>query len=238
MIRALIADDESLARRGLIARLASFDDIEVIAEAADGVRTCREILRLRPDVVFLDIEMPLLVGTEVARSLDSADAPEIIFISAYPEFAVDAFEIRALDYLLKPVTSARLGSAVERLREKLAPGSGNLPYKETLKIRDGDNTKLLPISDIDYISAAGDYMVITAGDQTEIYRTTLSSLADVLTPAGIVRIHRSTLLAPSRVACLERGANGDGYVVLHDGTRLRYSRSFRDGLRTALRLDE
>jgi two-component system LytT family response regulator len=136
------------------------------------------------------------------------------------------------------VTSARLGSAIERLREKLLSRRNGLSEEKTLRIRDGENTTLLPIADIDYVNAAGDYMVISAGNSTLIHRTTLSRLADELAPSGIVRIHRSTLVAPDRILRLVCGANGDGEVVLHDGTRLRYSRSFREALHEAIGLEE
>lgn len=232
MIRALIADDEPLARRGLRLRLAAFDDIDIVAEAADGRRAYDAILDQRPDVAFLDVDMPDLTGTGLAQALGEGDRPEIVFVSAHPEFAVDAFEVRALDYLLKPVSPARLASTIARLRSRLA--AGGRPAIPALEIRDGDTSAILPIESIDYVAAAGDYMVIHARGATHIHRTTMRELEERLAPAGIVRIHRSTLVAPDRVAAVERGDNGDGAVILADGTRLRYSRSCRAALQGAL----
>lgn len=234
-IRALIADDEPLARRGLRSRLARFADVTVVAEASDGVATARAIERERPDVVFLDVDMPLLRGTDLARALDPAGRPQIVFVSAYPEFAVDAFEVSALDYLVKPVAVERLGRTVERLRARLGGTAGGLPA--TLTVRDGEQVTLLPVAEIDYVQAAGDYMVLHARGETLIHRATLTQLLDELEPAGIVRIHRSTLVARQRVRAVERGDSGDGEVLLQDGTRLRYSRSFRDPLMRALGLE-
>ena len=237
MIRALIADDEPLARRGLRARLKAFEDIRVVAEAADGDATTRAIGEARPDVVFLDVDMPCLQGTDVARALDPDGLPAVVFVSAHPEFAVDAFELRALDYLVKPVSAERLADTVRRLRERLSGDNGAAIAPAVLRLRDGETTTLLPVTDIDYVSAAGDYMVVHAGGRTHVHRSTLTRLYDELAPAGIIRIHRSTLVSPARIQSIERGVNGDGEVTICDGTRLRYSRSFRPDLARALGLD-
>lgn len=231
MIRALIADDEPLARRGLKGRLARFDDVEIVGEAGDGKATANAIGELSPDVVFLDVDMPQLTGTEIARALGPGNRPEIVFVSAFPEFAVDAFEVRALDYLVKPVTVDRLACTIERLRSRLAGGRGT---RDVLAIRDGDRTTLLPAGDIDFVSAAGDYMVIHAGTERIVHRATLTALLNELAPAGLVRIHRSTLVNAHRIRAVERGNSGDGEVILQSGSRLRYSRSYRHELWQAL----
>lgn len=231
MIRALIADDEPLARRGLIGRLGRFGDVEIIGEAGDGQATLEAIAEFSPDVLFLDVDMPRLPGTELARALGPGHRPEIVFVSAYPEFAVDAFEVRALDYLVKPVTADRLACTIDRLRSQLAGGRGT---RDVLTVRDGDRTTLLPAGDIDFVSAAGDYMVIHAGAERIVHRATLTALLNELASAGLVRIHRSTLVNAHRIRAVERGNSGDGEVILESGSRLRYSRSYRHELWRAL----
>ncbi len=229
-MQALIADDEPLARRGLRARLAPYADIRIVAEAGDGESAARAIRQFAPDVVFLDIDMPGLAGTALARAMPPSVRPEVIFVSAHAEFAVEAFELPALDYLLKPVTAERLRCAIRRLRERLGQADGAPADPYCLRVRDGETTTLLPIESIDFISAAGDYMVLHAGGERLIHRATMTELADDLRRAGILRIHRSTLVAADRIRRVECGRNGDGDVVLKDGTRLRYSRSYRAAL--------
>ena len=227
MMQALIADDEPLARRGLRARLAAHPDVRIVAEAGDGESAARAIRQFAPDVVFLDIEMPQLAGTELARAMLPASRPEIIFVSAHAEFGVEAFEIPALDYLLKPVTAERLHRAICRLRDRLGQTDDVSADTRCLPIRDGDATTLLPIASIDFVSAAGDYMVVHADGERLVHRATMTELENDLRHAGILRIHRSTLVAADRVQRIECGRNGDGDVVLKDGRRLRYSRSYR-----------
>jgi len=226
MIRALIVDDEPLALRGLRIRLAEYPDIQIIAEAKDGSSACQAICEHQPNAVFLDVNMPGLKGTEVARTLDRCGQPQVIFVSAYPEYAIDAFEVRALDYLLKPVSCQRLHEAIERLRQRIKRVQKPNP-EQFLTIKDSGTIDRVHFNSIDYINAAGDYMVIHAGDNTHVYRSTMTRLLNILGDAQFVRIHRSTVIASNRLKRYEAGKHGDGHVHLSTGQRLRCSRSYR-----------
>jgi two-component system LytT family response regulator len=249
-IRALLADDEDLARRGLRARLERTDDIRVIGECATGEETLLAIRRDAPDLVFLDIRMPDMSGLDVAAALDPATGPHIVFVTAYDEYAVRAFEVNALDYILKPVDDNRLSAALTRARQAvrafrdgqvfrrathaIADGAAVLrttterSLPQRLLVRSGDGMKVISVDEIDWIEASGDYVSIHTGKKAWLLRGTIGEVAERYATQGIVRIHRSTLVNLDRVTELRPLAYGDLTVVLRDGTELKMSRHYRE----------
>lgn len=251
-IRTLLVDDEQLARRGLRVRLERAPDIEVIGECADGAQAIDAIGTLGPDLVFLDVQMPEVSGFDVIRAIDPAHAPHIIFVTAFDQYAVKAFEVHALDYLLKPVDDQRFAQALRRAREVLAASrdeglAGRLaasasayqqastapaprPPSDRIAIPAGDRVIVVRIGEIDWVQAAGNYVALHAGRKAWLLRETIAAMDLRLTPHGFARIHRSTLVNAERVAELRPLVNGEYAVLLRDGTELKLSRSFRHAL--------
>jgi two-component system, LytTR family, response regulator len=256
-IRALLVDDEPLARRGLQIRLADAADIDIVGEAASGRVAIEKIRELVPDLVFLDIEMPGLNGLDVIAQLPIESMPMIVFVTAYDRYAVRAFEARAVDYLLKPVEAGRFEQALGHIRAQFAQrhaagqrdrlvqlmadlrGSSDWPDSESggqpgnggrdvIAIRNGRDILRLRTSEIDWIDAAGDYMCLHAGGQTHILRGTMKSLEDRLDPASFQRVHRSTIVNLARVVRLRAHMNGEYFLLLEGGHELKLSRTFRD----------
>jgi two-component system LytT family response regulator len=243
-LRALIVDDEALARRGLRKDLASDPTIEVVGDCADGFEAVRLAAELKPDLVFLDIQMPKLDGFEVLELL----APEtaVIFVTAHDEHAVRAFEVNAVDYLLKPVDPDRLRAALERVRERrgrraslpvaalaAASRSAGAPLARIL-VRDGAKVHVLPIESIDYIQARDDYIELRAAGKSHLKQQTLADVEQRVDPSRFVRIHRSYLLNVDRIARIELIAKDSRLVILKDGTQLPLSRSGHARLREML----
>lgn len=249
-IRTLLADDEDLARCGLRARLERTDDIRVIRECATGDEALSAIRRHAPDLVFLDIRMPGMSGLDVAAALDPVASPHIVFVTAYDEYAVCAFAVNALDYVLKPIDDNRLSAALARARQAVrtfregqlfrrvslaighAPSvprtSMELAVPQRLLVRSGDGMRVIAVGEIDWIEASGDYVSIHTGKKAWLLRGTIGEVADRCAAEGIVRIHRSTLVNLDRVTELRPLAYGDMTVVLRDGTELKMSRHYRD----------
>ena len=260
-LRTIITDDESLARRGLRLRLEDRSDIEVVAECCNGQEALQSIAELAPDLVFLDIQMPGMDGFDVVRRLQGDAMPLVVFVTAFDEYAVAAFEVNAVDYVLKPVDEERLETAIERAHalhsqqalagqkqnlvnacmqltgateavvEELASG-GTEAYPEKLSIKDGDETSLVPVDTIDWVDAAGDYMCVHADGVTHIMRITMKQLEALLNPAQFLRIHRSTIVNASRISGAQSIANGEYMLTLKDDSRLKVSRSYRDKIRS------
>lgn len=241
MIRVAVVDDERYAREGLRQLLRSFADIEIVAEAASG----REALALadteRPDALFLDVRMPGLDGFDVVDDWPGR-LPVVIFVTAYDEYAVKAFEAQALDYLLKPVDDARLAAAVERLRavmheraeqaerleRLLLEDRAGSPDRECLRrvsIRSHLGEELLDLQEVDWIEAQNYYAAFHAGDRTLLAKIPLKRLERELNPDRFVRIHRSTIVAIDFIVRLETDDPGEWFAVLKDGNRRRVSRS-------------
>lgn len=252
-VRALIVDDEPLARRGLQIRLAEEPDVAVVGEAGNGRQALEKIRELSPDLVFLDIEMPGMTGLDVIGQLPTESMPLVVFVTAYDRYAVRAFEARAIDYLLKPVEPARLADALRHVRERIGQrrageqrdqlvqlmadlkGSADWPQDPlpgavdgALSIRDGRDIVRIRFEDIDWIDAAGDYMCVHAAGGTHILRGTMKSLEDVLDPARFQRVHRSTIVNLARVRRLRAHMNGEYFLTLEGGHELKLSRTFRD----------
>lgn len=246
MIRTLLVDDEPLARAGLRALLAGEPDIEVVGEARDGPEAVERILSDQPDLVLLDVQMPGMDGIEVVRRVSEEHLPSIIFVSAYDRFAIDAFEVHALDYLLKPPSSPRLQAALDRVRSErslqdrasaasiaaLLEGRGGEPAGplRRLVIRDRDRAYLLRDEEVDWIGSAGNYVEVHARGRSHLLRATLTDLERQLDPKRFRRIHRTTLVNVDRVREIRSDPSGDSEVHLESGDVLRMSRRYRDPL--------
>ncbi len=242
-IRILIVDDEAPARRRLRALLQGESDCEVVAEAATGGAALEMIDRHSPDLLFLDIQMPGMDGLAVVRELDSREPPLIVFVTAYDQFAVEAFELCALDYLLKPFDRERFQKALERARGRL--GSGGEPaadpgLRRLLELLQGGTARflvkargrmlLIKAEECDWLEAAGNYVELHVGGKAHLVRDTLQSLEQRLDPTQFVRIHRSRIVNLDRIREILPDAHGDFEVVLRDGTQLRMSRRYRSNL--------
>jgi two-component system LytT family response regulator len=234
-IRALVVDDESLARRNLTVLLNRDPDIGSVAECASGLDAIQEIRKSKPDLVFLDVQMPECGGFDVLELLGNDLPPTIIFVTAYDEYALRAFEAGALDYLLKPFDDARFGRALKRAKERLAhylPPQPRAP--ERLVVRSRGQVLFVSVADIDWIEAAGYYACLHVGSDTHILRRSLSELEQDLGDGKFVRIHRSLVVNLERIRGLELQTGGEYEVVLKSRVRLRLSRRYRKRLQDRL----
>lgn len=234
-IRVIIVDDEELARAVLREDLAAHDDIEIVAECANGFEAVKAITELQPDLVFLDVQMPKLNGFEVLELVEKR--PTVVFTTAYDEYAVRAFEVHAVDYLLKPYAPERLQEALRHARSlmtkhrdlpltdlKTAAGSFNSPL-ERLLIREGAQVHVLPAHKIDYCEAQDDYVAIKTQGKSYLKPMALAELEHGLDARRFIRIHRSYIVNLERIAKIELYAKDSRRVVLADGTQLPVSRS-------------
>lgn len=242
--KALIVDDEPLARRGVRVRLKKFSDFAILDDCEDADSALQAIQRDRPDLIFLDVQMPGLSGLEMVKLLPQHRRPLIIFLTAYDEYALNAFSANALDYLLKPIDRERFGEAIRRARRQLKlkaissiarQGRGSMTdseftggsYLEKLAVRTGNRTVLVPIDEIDWIEALGDYAGLHVGQRTPLLRETLNNLEKRLDPKRFVRIHRSTIVQISRIRELQTLKNRELRISLTDGRSLKVSRTYR-----------
>jgi len=230
-IRALVVDDEALARRNLTVLLNRDPEIGSVVECESGLEAIEEIRRSKPDLVFLDVQMPECDGFDVLELLGSDLPPTIIFVTAYDEYALRAFEAGALDYLLKPFDDARFARALKRAKERLAH---YLPptqrAAERLVVRNQGQVLFLNVCDIDWIEAADYYACVHVGSDTHILRRSLSELEKDLGDESFIRIHRSIVVNIDRIHGLELQTNGEYEVVLKSKVRLRLSRRYRKRL--------
>lgn len=247
MIRAIVVDDEPLAREMLRELLAEDDSIEIVAECRNGFEAVKAVTDHDPDLLFLDIEMPKLDGFEVLELLDRN--PIVVFATAHDEYAVRAFEARALDYLLKPFSDERVRAVLERVKERVrelrdAPASARpagelrdlrrLPLQRVLVRREEGRIEVVPVARIDYVEAQDDAILIVTGDQKLRKQQTLSELEKELDPSRFVRIHRSYLLNLDRLQRVELYAKDSRVALLRDGAKLPVSRSGYARLRQLL----
>lgn len=239
-LRTLVVDDEEPARRLLCEYLAARPEVEVVGECANGFEAVKAVTELSPDLLFLDIQMPKLDGFEVLELLGD-DVPVVIFVTAYDQYALQAFEVHAVDYLLKPFTAERLAEALARVRPATpapelpvaeltrAARSGaarpEAPFADRVLVREGSRIHVIPVEKLDYVEAQDDYVVFVAGGGKLRKQQTLTRLAGTLDPGRFVRIHRSYLLNLDRLARLELYAKDSRVAILRDGTRLPVSRS-------------
>ena len=225
-IKALVVDDEPLARDGIRLLLAEHPDVELAGEAGNGAEALRLVDRVRPDLMLIDVQMPQMSGLELAAHVAAThpQPPAFIFVTAYDEFALGAFDVHALDYVLKPIDEARFAEAIRRARTLIGRKPGG-PAK--LAIRDGDALTFVPIDDIDWIEAADYYVEIHSGGTTNLHRETLQRLQTRLDPERFVRIHRSRLVNRDRVREVRWESRGEMVVVTTNGVSLRVARSCR-----------
>jgi two-component system LytT family response regulator len=248
----VIVDDEPLPRERIATLLSAHPEIEVAAECGDGGEAVRVIAETQPDLVFLDIQMPVLDGFEVLEALSPGPLPSVIFVTAFDEYAVRAFEVSALDYLLKPIDPARfeqaLARAVDRLRSARPDGGAELVaflsrwraergYAARFVVRSGGKLTLVRTSDVDWIDAAGNYVRLHCGGRQHLLRETMKSIEARLDPDVFVRVHRSAIVNVDRIASLEPYFHGEYVVVMRDGTKLTSSRSHSGRLRALLKTD-
>ena len=249
-IRALIVDDEPLAREGLRDFLSAEPDVVVVAECRDGVEAVAAVRQHHPDLVLLDVQMPEISGLDVLRELAPAEIPAVIFITAYDKYALDAFQVHALDYLLKPVDAERFRTALGRARvqiqyrrsghinERILQLLGHLSAKgqfvDRLMIKQQGRVFFIKVEEIDWIQAAGNYVKLHVGERWHLMRETMAKLSAKLDPKQFVRIHRSTIVNLERVKEIQPWFQGEHVVLLHDGHQLTLSRTYREKLHDVL----
>jgi two-component system, LytTR family, response regulator len=258
-IRVLIVDDEALGRLRLHDLVRDEKGAEVVGEAADGESAVEAIRRLKPDLVFLDVQMPKKSGLDVVKEIGAERMPMTIFVTAYDRYALQAFDVAALDYLVKPFDDERFEQAFRRARRSLAlegvdraraqlirmlqesesgpraatrraEATGGVQYLERIAVETHGQVKPIPVSQIDYISAAGPYAELHVGDRRYVIREAMQTLEDRLDPNRFMRVHRSVIVRLDLVEALHRGGGGDYELQMKGGARLRVSRSRREGL--------
>jgi two-component system, LytTR family, response regulator len=239
MMRVVVVDDEPLARDGVRARLAAHKDLNWVGEAGDGEAALQVMERLQPDLVFMDVQMPGISGIDVLRRIAPEKRPLAILLTAYDHFAVSAFELPALDYLLKPIDDQRFREALDRARAAMRHRAGGGPappqaWAERFTVRVGQRMVVVNANDIDWIEANDDYAGLHVGQQVYLLREPLHQLSLRLDPHRFLRIHRSTIVRVDRIAELGALSNRDCLLRLKDGTPLRASRTYVDQLRAAL----
>jgi two-component system LytT family response regulator len=243
-VRALIVDDEPLARRGVVHRLRRLKDVEIVGECGDGVSAVKQILEQSPDVVFLDIQMPGMDGFEVLRALPKESMPAVIFVTAYEQHVLRAFDVHALHYLLKPVDDTRFEAAITRARDLVDSGlraemaqrvtkmldrtSGGFASRFTVQA--GSRIQIVVAEDVEWIGAAGDYVELHVNGRSFMLRETMSSLEQRLDPAKFLRIHRSRIVRSKGILELQSIENREFKVKLSDGSEHRSSRTYADRL--------
>jgi two-component system LytT family response regulator len=251
-IRTLVADDEPIARARVVSLLKGEADIEVVRECATGEEAREAIEQERLDLLFLDIQMPVVSGMELARTIRANGMPAVVFVTAYDQYALRAFEVHALDYLLKPFSSDRFRAALGHAREHLAKrrsapdtvssaadgGGGRdglAPGRRTrLMVKSGGRIHFVRTADIDWCEAAGNYVRMHVGQQEHLVRDTMGHLESQLDPQQFMRIHRSTIVNVDRIQEMQSSFNGEYVVLLRNGTRLTLSRGYRDAIQTRL----
>jgi two-component system, LytTR family, response regulator len=257
-IRTILVDDEKLATQGLEMRLAPFEDVEIVATCLNGREAIRKIKTLKPDLVFLDIQMPGFDGFSVVQGVMDIDPPLFCFVTAYSEHAIKAFEAQAVDYLMKPVEPDRLADTMERVRNRLADrrtaeeverlrtvinevapeAAENMPapeeematsrFEKLINVKDRGQIFRVDVESIERIDAAGDYMCIYTADNSLILRETMKDLEKRLDPRTFQRVHRSTIVNLDQVRQVKPHTNGECFLVLESGAQVKVSRSYRD----------
>ena len=250
-IRALIVDDEPLARERMRSLLASDTDVEVIGEAANGLEAVDAILGQEPDLVFLDVHMPKLDGFEVIQAVGADRMPPVVFVTAYDQHALRAFEVQAIDYLLKPFDGDRFRATLSRVRKQIDVDQGGdlgrrlLALVDHLKpaesatnnrlvVKSGGRLFFLRADDVDWVEAAGNYVRLHVGAESHLLRETMNSIESRLPSESFVRIHRSHVVNIERIKELQPWFSGEYVVILLDGTRLTLSRTYREKLQERL----
>lgn len=249
-LTTLIVDDEPLARDGLRVLLSSDPEISAIREARDGREAVAAIRESNPDLVFLDVQMPGMDGFEVVRKIGAEHMPPVVFVTAHDQYAIQAFEINALDYLLKPVIEERFSKALVRAKSRIrssvtADSSRQIiglletmasprSYVRRLAVRSGGKTVFVDVQDVDWIAAAENYVELHAGRVSHLLHVTMNTLEKSLDPEIFVRIHRSIIVNLVRIKNLQSGAHGEYVITLQDGARLQSGRAFSSRLKALI----
>jgi two-component system, LytTR family, response regulator len=251
MIRVLIIDDEPLPRERIRTLLAEHRNVEVVGECRDGLEAVNSILAGRPDLIFLDIQMPELDGFEVIKAISHEYLPAIIFVTAFDQYAIRAFDVNAIDYLLKPINAARFETAVRRAIERLAEANPHEPDRRLLNfieqlraepkfttrfvVRSGSRLSFVRTSEVDWIDVADNYVRLHIAGREHLVRDTLKSVELQLDPEIFVRVHRSIIINLDRVESVEHTFHGEYLVTMKDGAKLTTSRTYSEKLRLLLR---
>jgi two-component system LytT family response regulator len=228
MLKAVIVDDEELARGYLRELLRPHPEIEIVADCGNGFEAVKAIAETEPDLLFLDVQMPKLDGFEVLELIDPARAPVVIFVTAYDQYAMRAFDAHAADYLLKPFDTSRFERALERARSRLgerrvmpeiAPA-----VRERIVVKDGTKVHVIPLGKLDYVEAQDDYVALHSEGKSYLKQQSIASVEAMLDPARFVRIHRSAIVNLERVARIEPYGKDSRLAILADGSRLPVSK--------------
>jgi two-component system LytT family response regulator len=251
MVRALVVDDEAPARRRIRRLLASEDGVVVVGECGDGASAIAMIEAVGPDLVFLDVQMPERDGFEVVKAIPRTKLPAILFVTAYDQYALRAFDVHAVDYLLKPFTGERFRTALARARERISRRAADAglatlaatlrsrpDYLTRLPIRSAGRTVFVEMGAVDWLEAADNYVRLHVQQREYLARETLGSLEARLDPERFVRIHRSVIVRIDRIAETRPTSHGDAEVVLRDGNKLTVSRTWRELLRERLNIED
>jgi len=246
-LTTLVVDDEPLAREGLRILLSRDPEVSAIREARDGREAVAAIRSSRPDLVFLDVQMPEMDGFAVLREVGAARMPMVVFVTAHDQYAIQAFEINAVDYLLKPVTEPRFAGALTRAKVRLGSNPAEEAsrqilglletiaaprrYLERLAVRSGGKTVFVEVEDVDWMQAAENYVELHAGPANHLLHVAMNTLEKSLDPETFLRIHRSTIVNVRRIKELQPGANGGYVVTLESGKRLQCGRTYADKVR-------
>lgn len=245
-IRTIIVEDEDLARQILREMLQPHPEVEIVGECANGFDAVKIVPELKPDLLFLDVQMPKLDGFEVLELLGNTGAMAVVFVTAYDQHALRAFEVHAVDYLLKPFAAERFEAALDRakqrLRQKILPTPADFAaaarenghYAERIVVKDGTRVQIIPVAKLDYAEAQDDYIALASQGKKYLKQQTISSLESSLDPKNFLRIHRSYLVNLERVVKLEPYTKDSHVAILQDGTRLPVSRAGYGRLRTLL----
>jgi two-component system LytT family response regulator len=256
-VRILIVDDEPLARRRIEDLLSKEEDFEIVGKAAGGGEAVELIRRLTPDLVFLDVQMPGMTGLQVVDEIGADKMPATIFITAFDQFALKAFDVAAVDYLVKPFDDERFRQAFRRARRTIelrevgkmtkrlaallkeegtesSPLATSKKYLERISVETRGQVRVVPVAKVDYITASGPYAELHVGDRTFAIRERMQTLEERLDPAAFIRVHRSAIVRLDRIDALLRSSGGDYAVRLKDGTELPVSRARRDDLELRL----
>lgn len=261
MIRTIIVDDEPLSRDGIKLRLVSDKSIQIVGEYGNGLDAVNAINAYHPDLVFLDIQMPEMDGFEVIKNIGIDPLPFIIFITAYDKYAIEAFEIHALDYILKPINDVRFNKSIERVKEEILNRS-ILSFENKVKMFLSDyshlnttakeNTQsnqlekiaikskggyfLIDMNEINWIEAAGDYVYLHCNEKKHLHRVTMQNMEALLDSSKFQRIHRSMIVNINRVKEIKPSDHGDFNVYLCDGSKLKLSRNYKDSFLSVLKI--
>ena len=250
-LRVVVVDDEQLPRQRVSDLVRADPRLELVREAEHGAAALDAIVECRPNLVFLDIQMPELDGFQVIAALDDDALPAVVFVTAYDEYAIRAFEVDAIDYLLKPVTAERFGAAVERVLSRIdrSEASVDSPIRmlaaraeeqrtapaTRFVARRGSKHYFVKVADIDWIEAVGNYVRLQTGEGSHLIRETMKGVEAKLDPAEFVRIHRSALVALDRIQSIEAREQGEYLVTMRGGAKLVSSRGYSDRVRRLLR---